>query len=441
VRVCVPPLFLGVSMRVFLLCLVFAGVLLSGSAWAAGEWVSDSIPGTQCTDVACIDNATIEFSKSRNSNLVSAGYFFWVSPATEFVQSGGQWSADVHVQAGPQVNNASYGWNYHWYQASACGSGDPDPSTGMCDQASCPSAGTPAAGRYDVRAGGYTDLSGGPWCVPAPSGGGQCTVTQQTSASSKALITVSSADGARHVYVPVEYTGADCSGSPLSSGSGKVQTGANCITSQSGKEVCFNSAEKNCGTVNGQSVCVDSAPPGNCEFIGASDSMVCVTDRNNPTAAPNNQGGLGPTVNTYYQQDTSVVLSGDSYYGTQGTGTVHDNTGQPATQDGSETPDLNGDGLPDYGGHQYDGALGKTGLDGLKNGMQDGVDWDGPGFQPVLPEYAACQQITLTLLKHTVTIPNATWCGVLEQIKAGLAYLLYVMTVFYLIYVFYKSRM
>ncbi|MEM8684361.1 MAG: hypothetical protein AAGF72_13070 [Pseudomonadota bacterium] len=129
-----------------------------------------------------------------------------------------------------------------------------------------------------------------------------------------------------------------------------AQDGLNCVSNGVASFCMDPTAQTNCGTVNGQYVCLDTVPQGNCVFLSNGDS-VC---------------GQGATTET---PDLEVEIDD----GQGGTETIGIHTGG-VSSDGSGgvvpgTDDTDGDGLPGGPGGSGDG---------------DG-SCDGPGCQGDVP--------------------------------------------------------
>lgn len=93
-------------------------------------------------------------------------------------------------------------------------------------------------------------------------------------------------------YGRLEYTGGSCSTGvependegPLVDEPGTV----NCVSGD-GVTYCAKESSRNCGTVNGESVCLDTIPPGRCTFLG-NGGMVCASDVGAPPAPTESDG-------------------------------------------------------------------------------------------------------------------------------------------------------
>lgn len=73
------------------------------------------------------------------------------------------------------------------------------------------------------------------------------------------------------------FSGGPCDGAELPDGAASAASnGTDCI-SGSGMTLCSAKSDKNCGTLNGQPICVEAIPPGQCAFLG-NGGMVCTSD-------------------------------------------------------------------------------------------------------------------------------------------------------------------
>lgn len=106
-------------------------------------------------------------------------------------------------------------------------------------------------------------------------------------------------------FARLEFTGDQCGAEPdITSEVLTDQPGSNNCLSGGGVTVCAPVANMNCGTVNGQSVCLDSVPEGNCAFLG-NGGMVCGSSASAPPA-PTDETGMTPAT-----PDGSFTASGD----------------------------------------------------------------------------------------------------------------------------------
>lgn len=134
----------------------------------------------------------------------------------------------------------------------------------------------------------------------------------------------------------LRFTGEKCAGAVNNT------TGAgNCIYSKAGA-VCVSREEKNCGKVNGESVCLASVPPGACTIV-STGGAVC-----SPTApAPKNSGGTNLTPDgSITKTDSGGTTTTYNYYNS--TNIANAVTGVPAAENpnaaGSGSGDGDGDG-------------------------------------------------------------------------------------------------
>lgn len=132
-------------------------------------------------------------------------------------------------------------------------------------------------------------------------------------------------------------------------GSERTATPGQCV-SAGGVSACTEKGAKagNCGTVNGDEVCVDAVQPGQCQSF-ASGGAMCVTDSSHPITtppAPNNgtpgsttpatptasfEGKVGSTVETANYYNSTVVTQSTKPVVTQPGGTNTGNGGTIAT--------------------------------------------------------------------------------------------------------------
>lgn len=92
-------------------------------------------------------------------------------------------------------------------------------------------------------------------------------------------------------FARLEFSGDECGAEPDVTGEELVDEpgNTNCV-SGSGITFCAAQTSQNCGTVNGQSVCLDSIPPGRCTFLG-NGGMVCASGA---SGAPTEEDGVTP---------------------------------------------------------------------------------------------------------------------------------------------------
>lgn len=111
-------------------------------------------------------------------------------------------------------------------------------------------------------------------------------------------------DGEDNCFGRYEFTGAVCDGDALPEGAAtKNSAGTDCITAD-GLTFCSANSNKNCGTLNGQPVCVEGIPDGECTFLG-NGGMVCASDAGAPP------GPTDPTGMTPAEPDGEFKAAGD----------------------------------------------------------------------------------------------------------------------------------
>lgn len=155
-----------------------------------------------------------------------------------------------------------------------------------------------------------------------------------------------------HWYGQVRYTGVSCGSAADPE---NFETTANCIAT-GGTTLCVSKEEKNCGSVGGESVCLDDVPEGNCMLLagggalctdGAADAPSDGTDPLDPTAQMTH---TDTEEDSDEEGDTTTI----NYYG-------------PSSVAESET-DVGGTSNPSY-------DLGGGGIGG-----EDGGGWTDPGL-------------------------------------------------------------
>lgn len=126
--------------------------------------------------------------------------------------------------------------------------------------------------------GSYSGRRLGRFFSGTPMSGNVCT-SDPTGESDRCQARVLSGGfcNAGECYGMVEFTGESCSAEPIIDGDGTLAPSppmTNCITT-GGLSTCFAQSDENCGTVNGDAVCLDRIPEGGCVST-ASGGAVCV---------------------------------------------------------------------------------------------------------------------------------------------------------------------
>lgn len=137
----------------------------------------------------------------------------------------------------------------------------------------------------------------------------------------------------------------EITGSCSPSDSSVPPTGNNCIQTSDGTQYCADPAStENCGTVNGEYVCIDAVPEGNCIFTPTGQAICDGGSQTNPPDT---------TIEDGDGNDVDVYSDGNTGGTDGGTGTS------------SGTNDADGDGNPD-------GGLGSDESDECDGGACDG---------------------------------------------------------------------
>jgi len=88
-----------------------------------------------------------------------------------------------------------------------------------------------------------------------------------------------------------------------------AQEGLNCISSTSGTTYCVDPGDLNCGTVNGEYVCLDSVPPGNC-ILTPDGQAICEGGSQTDPADSTFEDGNGNSFDVYTDGDTGQTTGG-----------------------------------------------------------------------------------------------------------------------------------
>lgn len=170
------------------------------------------------------------------------------------------------------------------------------------------------------------------------------------------------------------YTGNTCAAGPTAG-----ETAAQCLSGAAGTTCAVaaaNAGGKNCGTFNGDEVCVQSIPPGTCQSY-ASGGVACTAASG--TMVPSPPGPNNGTAGTAATPTGSVTNNTNTtnYYSSS---VVNNSSSVVATNPG--------------GSNAGNGATGATGSTGSGNGPSagngdcgaSGVDCGSDGSTPTLPD-------------------------------------------------------
>lgn len=276
-------------------------------------WVEQSaIPGQVST--FCQNGAAANFTTSCTSGFTRAksSYSCTFTPTGSVVGSGSNWSITVQTfcSAGPGFENT---WNVN---LSVTRRVNPD----GCPDDPCEDAQSLA--QAGVAAGANVEQSG-QMCSADDGSGGMysgglygkgCEVVRDGAG-------ISSSDGA-HWYGQIKYTGQSCPASPTPQ---ELDSKANCI-SVAGGRVCVSKQEKSCGTFDGQAVCLDDVPEGDCLLLSAGGAVCTAGAAGVPrdemgdplppsstvTGTSGASSGSGGTTTNYNYYSASVVNSSAS---------------------------------------------------------------------------------------------------------------------------------
>lgn len=145
-------------------------------------------------------------------------------------------------------------------------------------------------------------------------------------------------------------------------GDDDVTTGLNCVQTSGGTQYCADTTmqDENCGTINGEYVCLGSVPDGACTFFG-SGSAICTSgsQTNTPDETITDQDG----------NEFDLFESGDTGGTAGGSGST------------SGTTDNNGDGVADTGAQGEGDCPAWEDCDETHSGSVPGIPDDGcPDF-------------------------------------------------------------
>lgn len=124
-----------------------------------------------------------------------------------------------------------------------------------------------------------------------------------------------------------------------------TSAGANCISGAGGR-VCASKPGSQCGTINGEMVCLDNVPEGNCMLL-AGGGAICSSTAGTPPAPTTSDGETPATPDATLTNTSSGTGGGGSTtnnYNYYGNGTVG-SSGSPVTGAGNgDGPDGEGEG-------------------------------------------------------------------------------------------------
>lgn len=232
-------------------------------------------------------------------------------------------------------------------------------------------------------------------------------------------------------YGDVEGTGAICTSVDA------APTSENCIE-QGGTKLCYKTETTNCGTFNGQTICLDTIPPGNCTMISGG-SFICDSEgtppldsQSNPqenpydiihdekpyTYYPGNESGPGNTGDRGATSDDIRALGEKLGEKLEGLEAGIDEGGTPT---GTDTMF---DSLHDQTGYQslLDGLDTETAIPGLGDGSS-AID-----LIPIPTGTGSCQQATISFSGRQFTFPSAAGCQKLASFREIFGWALYILT-------------
>lgn len=197
-----------------------------------------------------------------------------------------------------------------------------------------------------------------------------------------------------------------------------------CVTGASGTVVCKDTEmPKNCGTLNGEMVCVDDAPAGNCTFF-AGGNWICDADAPTPpkpAVPPEIVGnGRGPdgqpqTVQVFPpgaeggDSGSTYTGGGRSAAGEDGDGMACGGEGQPPCKiDETGTPEFDASELTDPADIINDQISTVEGLTGQEAGSDDSTSDVRSAIESALPGSGDCSPIVLDFKGYTTSLDGGT---------------------------------
>lgn len=243
------------------------------------------------------------------------------------------------------------------------------------------------------------------------------------------------------VMMELRYTGASCSENVAPNPDVSVPTPESpempkdevCMTGSSGGTACIDPATpKNCGEFNGERVCVDDPPLGNCTFAG-SNSWACDSAAPTPpkppvppefTVAGRKKNGQSGTMQVFPQgaeggDENSTYTGGGA--GRDGEGSACGGEGQPPCKmDETGTPEYADGDIEDPTSGLDDVLTDVQGRSGTEAGSASDLDGVKSDIEAVLPGSGNCAPITLQWRGASTEIDGATKLAPLRQ---GLSWL------------------
>ena len=236
------------------------------------------------------------------------------------------------------------------------------------------------------------------------------------------------------------YTGNECaSGLPQTDTFSDNPSG--CITGAGGTEACISEQIPDCGLVNGQYVCADTVPEGNCVFI-AGGSFVCTQVAETTPPLPDN-GTTGDvatpdaTITDSTNGDVTNIYSSTTI--SSSTITPVNTSGGGQGPLGTASDPLNVDLVIDESGvvdNGYDdqGFMNATGLEGHLSDMES-TDTDNAPFNVLIdwPALFGLPSPLATCSDVTVPLPGSVdleipFCSGIQHLRDLLAWALFLMT-------------
>ncbi len=230
----------------------------------------------------------------------------------------------------------------------------------------------------------------------------------------------------------------------------------NCISSSSGNLACYDVADQNCGSFNGEPFCVADVAANNC-LTSSNGSAMCATGSPN---APDNGIAGTPAI-----PDDSFSLGGNNGSGTgidyfsPGTVSSASNSADfdpnanppadppptvcdPATDpNGCQSPAECGtsstppcavlvdeSGTPVGSDSMFQNDVGQSLIDNISTD----AGFSSPTLIPALPSAGDCQTIAITWGNVSRNIPSSLMCSRIETFKGLLSWFFYILTAFFL---------